>query len=400
MSRSRSAEATIKGFNYQFDASILSIIGSTEGQDIVIEGVEDVDLVSDKSFTAIQCKYYEKTSLTNSVLREIIEPMLKDYLQRSDKIDYRIYGHFKSVSDFELKDEQVFKKSVLKYSKIIAKKKVEKNLADDLKMNLPDIKGFLKQLKIECTSKYTEHKESVVKAIQEAKDCSLEEALSIYYPNAFTLVSELATKNSKGDRTISKESFLNQIDSKQVIFSRWQLEAMEVEKYCKAKRKHFFTQTNISPYARFFIIESIEGDSVAQVSETLQAIAKKWSTHKKRRMQQKDRYAPYILIRSSEETTLKKIKKQLFDDKIGFVDGYPFKESDFEPEFIQKKQTSENQLSLRILNSEEELNTIIENTSQTKEIYEFFHSTRMQCIKHCKHIQMPITSLSMLTKII
>ena len=82
MSKSRSAEATIKGFIYQFDASIRHILEAGPNDQITIEGIEDVDVSDGVSVKAIQCKYYEGTKLTNSVLRDIVEPMLKGHFQK------------------------------------------------------------------------------------------------------------------------------------------------------------------------------------------------------------------------------------------------------------------------------------------------------------------------------
>jgi hypothetical protein len=42
--RSRSAEATIRGFMYQFDAAILKILDAKQTDKIVVEGIEDVDV--------------------------------------------------------------------------------------------------------------------------------------------------------------------------------------------------------------------------------------------------------------------------------------------------------------------------------------------------------------------
>ena len=69
MSRSREADATIRGFNYQFDASIRLILEAGDNDSITVEGVEDVDVSDGLSINAIQCKYYEGTKLTNSVLK-------------------------------------------------------------------------------------------------------------------------------------------------------------------------------------------------------------------------------------------------------------------------------------------------------------------------------------------
>lgn len=57
----RAAHATIKGYCYQFDYSILQILLGKDEDSFVIEGVEDIDIISSNEITAVQCKYYEGT---------------------------------------------------------------------------------------------------------------------------------------------------------------------------------------------------------------------------------------------------------------------------------------------------------------------------------------------------
>jgi hypothetical protein len=56
---SRSAEATIKGYCNQFDTSILKLLELNSNTDeIVVEGIEDVDIHTATESTPVQCKYY------------------------------------------------------------------------------------------------------------------------------------------------------------------------------------------------------------------------------------------------------------------------------------------------------------------------------------------------------
>jgi len=90
----RSAEDTIKGFNYQFAATVLLILGSKHDSKITVEGIEDIDVSTDSVTAAVQCKYYEGTKLTNSVLRDIVKPMLVDEKARVTKT--RLWPFFES----------------------------------------------------------------------------------------------------------------------------------------------------------------------------------------------------------------------------------------------------------------------------------------------------------------
>ncbi|KMS52437.1 hypothetical protein [Sphingobium cupriresistens] len=77
----REATATIRGYIYQFDASILAVLAATSGQEVTVEGVEDFDVLSDEADTYGQVKYYEAQKLTDSTLRDAIVPMIEGFLR-------------------------------------------------------------------------------------------------------------------------------------------------------------------------------------------------------------------------------------------------------------------------------------------------------------------------------
>lgn len=60
----REATATIRGYIYQFDASILAVLSTTAGNALTVEGVEDFDIHSSETDTYGQVKYYEAQKLT------------------------------------------------------------------------------------------------------------------------------------------------------------------------------------------------------------------------------------------------------------------------------------------------------------------------------------------------
>ncbi len=99
----REATATIRGYIYQFDASILAVLAATDGQDVTVEGVEDFDILSSDTDTYGQVKYYEAQKLTGSTLRDAIVPMLEGYLRYPAEVRsrkrYILYGHFKQAAE-------------------------------------------------------------------------------------------------------------------------------------------------------------------------------------------------------------------------------------------------------------------------------------------------------------
>ncbi len=69
----RSATATIKGYVYQFDMTIKTILNSNNDEIITIENIEDIDVNTPNQTTAIQCKYYEGTTYNHSQVKKSME---------------------------------------------------------------------------------------------------------------------------------------------------------------------------------------------------------------------------------------------------------------------------------------------------------------------------------------
>src|SRR5680860_100986 len=97
----RSAVHTIRGYFYQFDRSILSILELAEAtESVAIECIEDIDVRTATDFTAVQCKYYEKTEYNHSVIKPAIIFMLSHYKDglRAGRpsIKYKLSGYFES----------------------------------------------------------------------------------------------------------------------------------------------------------------------------------------------------------------------------------------------------------------------------------------------------------------
>ena len=93
----RSAIDTIRGYCYQFDKSILEVLSLESDTDsIEVEGIEDVDIVQQGELSAIQCKYYEKTSYNHSVIAKPIRLMLEHFSKNTDQIgNYHLFRHYK-----------------------------------------------------------------------------------------------------------------------------------------------------------------------------------------------------------------------------------------------------------------------------------------------------------------
>lgn len=405
MSGKRSAEDTIKGFNFQFAATVLLILETKHDSQITVEGIEDIDVSNDTVTSAVQCKYYEGTKLTNSVLRDIVEPMLVDEEARSTKIHYFIYGHFKEqvdLSTFPLNDAARFRADVLGYKKGKGDKQIIGNVADDIGLTNPEIGAFLARLRFTLTEDYDAHKRQVEVALENQLSCSSSEVAHFYYPVAFSKVAEIATKATPAERTITKADFLKAFKAKQQLFKHWLLHEKGEEAFCKAMRRAFFSPMNISPFSRFFVVECSGGETLVELKSVALRLRTQWSSHKKSANQaSKDRYAPYLFFRGASPAIITDLLTELHSENIRFVDGFPFKGAVFSAVHISQPQTAENAISLRLLYDAAELDGILANLgSQTKEIFEFYRSSHMPLKDKVRHIQIPFRNLSSVIQII
>jgi hypothetical protein len=95
----RAADATIKGYYYQFDTTILKLLElATDADAIIVEGIEDIDIETATDNTTIQCKYLSKPRFINSAVREPIILMLSHFVSSTKPIDFKyvLYAHFES----------------------------------------------------------------------------------------------------------------------------------------------------------------------------------------------------------------------------------------------------------------------------------------------------------------
>ena len=215
-------------------------------------------------------------------------------------------------------------------------------------------------------------------------------------------MAELATKANLADRIIKKSEFLKSFGAKQQLFKHWLLHEKGEEAFCKAMRRAFFSPVNISPFARFFVVECSGGETLAELKSVVLMLRNKWSSHKKSAKQSsKDRYAPYLLLRSASPVTIIELLTELHLENIRFVDGFPFKGAVFSVAQASQPQTADNAISLRLLYDTTELDGVLSNLAgQTKEIFEFYRNSPLSINDKVRHVQIPFRTLSTVTQII
>ncbi len=374
----RQAIDTIKGYFYQFDYTIKQILEQQDiDNEVTIEGVEDVDIKTATEVTAIQCKYYEKTEYNHSVIAEPIRLMLRDFKERKDlgkeTVKYKLYGHYHSGQHKLILPLTIdfLKKHFLTYKE----NKVEITFHNDLGLLDWELEEFISILNIDIyAKKYEEQIQDIFAYLSSSFQCTSREASFFYYNNCLRITKELATKNTIEDRKMNKGRLIAALkESKNIIFNDWYIAFIGRKEHFKLLRDEHFTGLNISPFARFFLIDVSSIDYKRQeVKEVLLLIIKKWSKTSKR---ENERFSPYILLTGVEEAKCNELKAELYNEGIRINDGHSFSGSTFSPlEIIKRPLVDEK--GIKWVNEIENLDVIFsELRSTTKFVYQFYLDT-------------------------
>ncbi len=411
--KKREATASIRGYFYQLDAALLEILNADLSDEVVIEGIEDFDRYTDEGVIYGQVKYYAEQSLTDSVLRDPLHKLFVHFhglkeAQRAGR-KYLLYGHFSEVRiDIgELSVERF--KSVMEYRKEVkaadgTKSYEKKSLLDS--MAAPDglIEAFCKSFSIQISTEFSEHRKLVIEAIRKNQNVSGFEAEGFHYPMAFDYIATLATKKDHNDRKVTRHDLQELLKGTQAIHNRWLLREKDASEYAKHMKRLYFSPTNGAGIVRAFIIECSAATDGSVVCDQLRAIGNNWSSAKQRRIQNSERYAPFILLRGADEELIMQVKNMLFDTGTVFVDGFPYRGSSFRIDHVHSQQTQENQIEVRFIDNVDQLQEVLDGVGRKLcHIYDFFlerPATMALPGPKSRLYSIPINNISTITKII
>lgn len=308
----RQADSTIKGYLYQFNKSILTILEAENDASIVLEGViEDIDIHSPSSSTTIQCKYHEdKKYQISSVATPILE-MLCHYCESAylgKEVFYILYAYYaENVESVDMdafvsfldstKDKEILCKyfhriyiipdsDMLAIANKLQKTKDEKErLVNYYKANRTaltlrvNISEFWKVFLYVKAEQFDILKDKVIRKLEEITDHDT--AISMYYPNAFSMVASLSAKSTEHERTLTKNQlvmFLTQ--QKSVLLNKWTLEALDKEQLIKTKKAYLMSAFSLNPDIRAFVflddfLDNVNENIIEFIQEYLNKYFKK-----------------------------------------------------------------------------------------------------------------------------
>ena len=402
----RTATDTIKGYFYQFDLAILKLLQlEDDTHEIIVEGIEDVDVKDATEETAIQCKYHSKIEYNHSVIAKPIRLMLNHFKEvlngKEKKIKYLYFGHFKSGHE---KFPSTITLDFLKSNLLTYKKeKVEYKHYEELKLSDENLILFLETLEIDINAKsYEDQLKEIFTSLKNQNNfnCDDFEAENFYYNNALKIMSNLAKENDIANRKISKKDFLTQINSKQVLFHKWFVQYKGKKKLLSDIRSKYFSDYNSSPFERFFLIEVNSSNYLrSDLKSIIHLISKKYSQLSRLNP---DSFCPYIHISGLSNIELIELKTELINENFKFKDGFDFNGSRFNPKSITEKATYHNGIKIKIVNDLKDIETFFNQISKAKEVYHFYFETPFFSTSNesIKHVQIQIQEINDIKNII
>jgi len=212
----RSAEASIKGYTYQFLHTIKDIMEKANLTDVcTVEGDEDFDIQSDTEKKLIQYKYHEEQKFINSRVAKPIGIMFNHFLNNQSSNDkYKLFIYLNEKEMPELTKERITNILILKTSTDHFDK--EKNIYDinskkhSYAENEEFVNLFIEKFDWFLTQKYDDLESELICILTNAFSIPTDESKILYLSNAIKIISDLSTKPD-GQRDITKEQFISKL---------------------------------------------------------------------------------------------------------------------------------------------------------------------------------------------
>jgi len=318
----RSAEATIKGYYYQFDTTILSLLELPKDSDhIVVEGIEDFDINTATDKTTVQCKYLSKPNFIHSAVREPITLMLDHFLSVAspNPLNYTLYAHFENETPGNEPTIDLLKlKDILTYKE----NKVQKAHHTDKGISDAQLTSFLKQFKFIFGKEFSVQQKLVLSKLKSHFGCSEFESDTYFYNNALRIIIDTAILADPSKRKVVKSDFLRQIDSRKKLFNEWYIALRSKSQYLTSMAASLRLTKAVDPARTKCIIIGNELLSADNSTLPLITFIENLVT-KYYRMSLSLRSAKTILlVLDCDDSSLISFKKQLIHNNIDFNDGY------------------------------------------------------------------------------
>ena len=248
----RTADYTIQGFLYQFNKTALEILKAQDDDTIAVEGiVEDIEVESHASLTAIQCKYHEaSTSFTPSAVYKPLLQMLKHFSEHpTADIRYVLFAHFPNVDT----PPPTVDTCTLEAALASTDRALQKHI-NAIPSGI-DLDRFQTHFAMEFGPSYDDIAKHVGKEL-ESNGIPAGDIETLAYPNAIHMIATLSVKHESADRQITKKQFLSDLKAiRTTAISRWTLALKTRKKLLEARRKQLKVHLDKNARLRYFVVE-------------------------------------------------------------------------------------------------------------------------------------------------
>lgn len=307
----RSAHAAIKGYEYQFDRTVLEILAAAVGDEVHIEGIEDVDLFGAGVPQAIQVKYFEAQRYTSpKSLRDPIKLML-DHYRTGARWSYVLHVHFGEPGELPLG-------FTLEQLKICLTKRDQKEgVAVEYFAGVDDseLLDFCSRVSIRSGVTFDDQQDSLMTELAGSVGCGKDEVEAIYLAKARDFVRERARSADPMVRAVSRNQLLAILNVRELLFSKWQLASLGEEKYLRIQVTHL----KRNGFADTRRLRAMSIDLSDEIFETALAIAKDIASAHIGRLKNAK---PWAVILTASPELLRAFKVDLIRSGIDFNDGY------------------------------------------------------------------------------
>lgn len=312
MPNSRVADSTIKGFIYQFNKTILEILGSPTAT-IHVEGiVEDVDIYeANNSIRAIQCKYHESATTFNlSLIYKPIILMIKTFLERpNDELSFVLFIYIPSEGqgDRKLSIEEVDEILCTQTQKL-------RKIIDELNLESFDKQKFVDQLIIHFGRSIDDLEDEIKTKIERLEKFRSYDVDGLLYPNLITEIQRISTVKDHDSRKVTQQEIFNfLIKQSKAVINKWTLMTKSRKALLRQLKNDFRVEMNCNSPSRCFIFEGFNMVETQQIAQFINVYVDKYF---KKRI-----HKPASFIFDLSEDKFKELVRLLDDLKIVVNDG-------------------------------------------------------------------------------
>ncbi|MDA2342606.1 hypothetical protein PDN15_26885 [Bacillus cereus] len=255
MTQSRSAEAGILGFTYQFIQSTIKILSLEDSQTtFTIEGIEDLDVASAEENLLIQYKYHDAKKFTLSTIDKPIALMFKHFIDPNSQnpSNYVLFSYFgqkhtDSNKNIVTIDTQQDLQTLLNYANA-------KKILAGLNWSSSDELAFLKILKFEEAVDFDESINQLTRLLKSTFNISEYESQNLFLANSIYYINQLAIKKTQQERTITKQQFIDYLNSQSQTLQHSIIQRLYGKKAYISFLKKYMQAKNIKKFTSSYII--------------------------------------------------------------------------------------------------------------------------------------------------